>query len=59
MVPLRSGIILGMKVDHTQLLKALKKEQGEGDIPLKEKWEIAEDVHDFITRRMGDGENEK
>ena len=48
-----------MNVDHTQLLKALKKGQSEGDIPLKEKWEIAEDVHDFITRRMGDGENEK
>ena len=48
-----------MNVDHTQLLKALKKEQGEGDISLKEKWEIAEDVHDFITRRMGDDEEPK
>ena len=45
-----------MNGDHTQLLKALKKEQSEGDIPLKEKWEIAEDVHDFITRRMGEEE---
>ena len=43
-----------MNVDHTQLLKALKKDQIEGDISLKEKWEIAEDVHDFITRRMGE-----
>ena len=48
-----------MNVDHTQLLKALKKGQDEGDIPLKEKWEIAEDVHDFITRRMGDEEEMK
>lgn len=42
-----------MNVDHTQLLKALKKDQGEGDIPMEEKWKIAEDVHDFVTRRMG------
>ena len=56
---LRSGIILGMNVDHTQLLKALKKEQG--DIPMEEKWKIAEDVHDYVTRRMGEEEvkNEK
>ena len=53
---LRSGIILGMNVDHTQLLKALKKEQGEGDIPMEEKWKIAEDVHDYVTRRMGEEE---
>ena len=45
-----------MNVDHTQLLKALKKEQGEDDSPLKEKWEIAEDVHDYVTRRMGEEE---
>ena len=45
-----------MNVDHTQLLKALKKEQGEGDISMKEKWEIAEDVHDYVTRRMGSDE---
>ena len=57
MGPLRSGIILGMNVDHTQLLKALKKGQDEGDIPLKEKWEIAEDVHDYVTRRMGSDED--
>ena len=48
-----------MNVDHTQLLKALKKEQGEDDIPLKEKWEIAEDVHDYVTRRMGEEEEGK
>ena len=47
-----------MTVDSTNLLKALKKEKGEGDIPLKEKWEIAEDVHDFVTRRMGSDEDE-
>ena len=46
-----------MTVDSTNLLKALKNEKG--DIPLKEKWEIAEDVHDFITRRMGDEEEMK
>lgn len=46
-----------MNVDHTQLLKALKKEQDEDDIPLKEKWEIAEDVHDYVTRRMGSDED--
>ena len=51
-----SGIILAMNVDHTQLLKALKKDQGEGDIPMEEKWEIAEDVHDYVTRRMGEEE---
>ena len=45
-----------MNVDHTQLLKALKKEQGEGDIPMEEKWKIAEDVHDYVTRRMGEEE---
>ena len=43
-----------MNVDHTQLLKALKKEQG--DIPMEEKWKIAEDVHDYVTRRMGEEE---
>lgn len=48
-----SDIILGMNVDHTQLLKALKKEQGEDDIPMEEKWKVAEDVHDYVTRRMG------
>ena len=50
-----------MNVDHTQLLKALKKGQGEGDIPMEEKWKIAEDVHDYVTRRMGEEEvkNEK
>ena len=42
-----------MTVDSTNLLKALKKEKEPGDIPLKEKWEIAEDVHDYVTRRMG------
>ena len=47
----RSGIILDMNVDHTQLLKALKKGQIEGDIPMSEKREIAEDVHDHFTRR--------
>lgn len=46
-----------MTVDSTNLLKALKKEKGEGDIPLKEKWEIAEDVHDYVTRRMGSDED--
>ena len=45
-----------MNVDHTQLLKALKKEQGKGDIPMEEKWKIAEDVHDYVTRRMGSDE---
>ena len=45
-----------MTVDSTTLLKALKKEKEPGDIPLKEKWEIAEDVHDYITRRMGEEE---
>ena len=46
-----------MNVDHTELFKALKKGKREGDIPMKEKWEIAEDVHDYVTRRMGsDGE---
>ena len=45
-----------MNVDHTQLLKALKKEKEPGDISLKEKWEIAEDVHDYVTRRMGEEE---
>ena len=47
----------GMTVDSTTLLKALKKEKD--DIPDALKREIAEDVHDYITRRMGDGENEK
>ena len=46
-----------MNVDHTQLLKALKKEKEPGDISLKEKWEIAEDVHDYITQRMGSDED--
>ena len=48
---MRSDIIHGMNVDHTQLLKALKKGQIEGDIPMSEKREIAEDVHDHFTRR--------
>ena len=44
-----------MTVDSTTLLNALKKEMG--DIPDAEKWEVAEDVHDYVTRRMGsDGE---
>ena len=43
-----------MNVDHTQLLKALKKEQG--DIPDELKRKIAEDVHDYVTRRMGEEE---
>ena len=46
-----------MTVDNTTLLKALKKEKG--DIPDALKREIAEDVHDFITRRMGDEEDPK
>ena len=46
-----------MNVDHTQLLKALKKEPSDGDIPMEEKWKIAEDVHDYITRRMGTDED--
>lgn len=40
-----------MTVDGTVLLKALKKEQG--DISDFEKDSVAEDVHDFVTRRMG------
>ena len=40
-----------MTVDSTNLLKALKKEKD--DIPDALKREIAEDVHDYITRRMG------
>ena len=43
-----------MNVDHIELLKALKKEQG--DIPDELKREIAEDVHDYVTRRMGEEE---
>ena len=46
-----------MNVDHTQLLKALKKEPSEGDISMEEKWKIAEDVHDYVTRRMGTDED--
>ena len=47
----------GMTVDSTTLLKALKKEKD--DIPDALKREIAEDVHDYITRRMGDDEEPK
>ena len=43
-----------MTVDNTILLKALKKEKG--DIPDELKREIAEDVHDYVTRRMGEEE---
>ena len=46
-----------MTVDSTTLLKALKKEKD--DIPDGLKREIAEDVHDYITRRMGDDEEPK
>ena len=46
-----------MTVDSTNLLKALKKEKG--DIPDALKREIAEDVHDYITRRMGEEEDPK
>ena len=45
-----------MTVDNTTLLKALKKEKG--DIPDELKREIAEDVHDYVTRRMGSDEEE-
>lgn len=43
-----------MTVDNTTLLKALKKEQD--DIPDALKREIAKDVHDYVTRRMGEEE---
>ena len=46
-----------MTVDSTNLLKALKKEKG--DIPDALKREIAEDVHDYVTRRMGEEEEPK
>ena len=48
-----------MTVDNTTLLKALKKEKELGDIPDALKREIAEDVHDYVTRRMGDDEGGK
>jgi len=44
-----------MNVDHTELLKALKNEKGrnDGDISDEDKMKVAEDVHDYVTRRMG------
>ena len=48
-----------MTVDNTTLLKALKKEKELGDIPDALKREIAEDVHDYVTRRMGEEEGGK
>ena len=57
--PSESGIIFGMTVDNTILLKALKKEKEPGDIPDALKREIAEDVHDYVTRRMGEEDSGK
>ena len=41
-----------MTVDNTDLLTALKKEHGDISDELKRK--VAEDVHDYVTRRMGE-----
>lgn len=42
-----------MTVDKTDHLRVLKKKD---DIPDELKREIAEDVHDYVTRRMGEEE---
>ena len=40
-----------MNIDHTNLLKALKREEPQPDIPDAEKHRVAEEHHEWLTKK--------